>query len=130
MNIVDNSNNIIDLKSGSIFNAHNMTRFNNGQFTLENGSTLNAASLSDILGSRLTLGLGMNFNSANLTQVDDARIAVSDGVVFDKVKASSYAHGRNASETIFSLSGSGSTLDLSSLLSLNYGPSGFIVGLL
>ena len=125
---IDNANNIINLRSGSVLNADAMTRFNSGAFQLENGSTLNATSLLDIEGSQLTLGLGMNFNTAALTEIDNARIAIQDGIAFDKVTATSYLHSRNASETIFSATGVGSALDLSSIQSLNYTTGGALRG--
>ncbi len=68
-------------------------------------------------------GIFRSPSSATLFPGGSSRIQVTGGGEVT-LSATSYSHTRNASETIFSSSGTGSTLDLSSLQSLNYTTGG------
>ena len=114
---------ILDLGTNATVNAPLLTTLRDTTLTLATGANLQAPLLTDIQNSNVTLNPGVTFSTAPLTNINNAEIAVQGGATFNSLAptTTTYTTSRNSSDTIFSATGAGSVLNLSSLTTLTYG---------
>ncbi|MBI9015785.1 MAG: hypothetical protein JEZ07_00855 [Phycisphaerae bacterium] len=110
-----------DASAVSIINLPALTSFYNGALTIADGGTINAPVLSSLTYSSLNLNPTRTLITSDLTDIDNSRIALTDGIDYgtDIVATSYSAAGLTSSLTLFSTTGDGTVLDLSSLESFN-----------
>jgi hypothetical protein len=87
--------------------------------SLGQGAQFNAPVLTTLTGSTLTLRSGRTLNAPAFTAIDNARFLLSDGAQLAVAATSYSATGRTGSATLFSATGTGTLLDLSSVTSFN-----------
>jgi autotransporter-associated beta strand protein len=111
----------ISLGTDAAFNAPELTSMANATIGAGAGAAFNAPQLSNLSRVSLTIQPDYTFNTAQLTSINHSTIHVSGGMTFDRVIAPSYGNTVGVSETIFSSTGTGTVLDLSSLQSMTFG---------
>ncbi len=109
------------LEPGTILNLPATTALSDLYLEI-NGGTINAANVTDLRNTEMTLDLGDTLNTDVISEIDNARIGVEGGRVYSNISDTDYVNNRRVNETIFSATGTGSELDLSSLTLLQYGP--------
>ena len=121
LTVMDSENRGLSLDVNATLNMPQLTGLVSTVLSLGGGSELNAPNVTDFTNSQVTIGQNATFNTGVLNQIDHARLAVSGGESFGSISDTGYTNTRTGHETIFSASGTGSELDLSSLQSLTYG---------
>lgn len=111
--------------SATIFDINNGSTLNLPMLTAATGSTIgvgslgvfNAPLLTDFNGSFMTVTGNNTVTTGPLSDIDNARFTVNSGGVFNSVAATTYNSTFSGSQTIIDVDGTGSELDLSSLIS-------------
>ncbi len=115
--------------SGTTFSVPVLTTLYNASLSLADGSTLNAPLLNTVNFTRVAVQPGRTVNIAALTNIDNSQFDVSGGATAGSASSSvriaatgySMTGYRYGNFPIFTADGTGSVLNLSSLLTLNAG---------
>ncbi|NNF07230.1 MAG: T9SS type A sorting domain-containing protein [Candidatus Eisenbacteria bacterium] len=95
------------------------TSIDDADFSLPSGSTISAPSVTSLTASSLSLASGITFTTAILSNIDGTSVSVVDGETFGgQVSATAYNYnvaGAATSGDNFSASGTGSSIDLSTI---------------
>lgn len=100
-----------------------LTSMSASTVTATDGRSFIAPALTSLTSANVTIGDTGSFETATLESIDQSSISVIDGASFTTPPSltsysSSRGHGVNEQRTLFSAEGAGSTLDLSSLVTL------------
>ena len=118
---------VFELAAGQTLNLPALTQVNGAgnAFSTEwkspAGGQLNAPNLTNLQRVTLSLGPGESLTTGNLAVIDGSRFLVTGGQTFSQVTAATYSSTEYFGGGDFFLAdGTNSTLDLSSLVSLNF----------
>ncbi|MCY2951766.1 MAG: hypothetical protein NTU53_07280 [Planctomycetota bacterium] len=105
----------------SVVNLPVLTTLANSNISLANNQTINAPNLKTFTGSSLTLGPNQTLNAPAFTTIDNSSFILSGGKTLAVNTPTYSAVGVGASASLISLSGSGTSLDFSTVKTLNDG---------
>ncbi len=108
----------VTLADSAVLNANAVTSIQNTTLNLGQNSALNVPALTNFAGSTVTLTPDATFNAGVLSNIDGSRLLVAAGASFSGVTATTYTGTFSNAQTILEADGVGSTLDLSSLTSI------------
>jgi len=105
----------------SVVNLPVLTTLANSDISLANNQTINAPNLKTFTGSSLTLGPNQTLNAPAFTTIDNSSFILSGGKTL-AVNTPTYSlAGLAGTATLVSLSGTGTSLDFSTVKTLNDG---------
>ena len=116
---IGGSSNVVTVPVFAGIDAPSLTEINGTTVNLSVGGTIDSPNLTTFTSSTITLSPGRILNAPAFTNIDHSRIFVDGGETFT-VSAPSYTYnlGINADQTLLSVDGAGSLLDMSSVGSL------------
>ena len=104
---------------GGTFTAPQLSTVSGASLSIGHGGTFAATSLTDFTGSVLTLGASQTLNAPKFTNIDNSRFYLDGGAELEVAATGYSATGLASSQTLFSVIGPGTLLDLSSVGSFN-----------
>jgi len=107
------------IPSNITLNYSLLTEINHKTITIEDGGILNAPALNTLTESYLAMRGSAKMNTAGLSNIDLSRLILNSGAVFSEVTANSYYYNGGCAKDVFSATGSGTFLDLSSIETLH-----------
>ena len=122
-NAIGNGAVFFNIGTGATLNLTGLINADRVRFNLTGTGSLNAPNLATLTRSELNVNAGLNLTLGTLTNIDNTRVLVSDGRTFSSGATTAVSHFGywGGDYTLYSATGAGSILNLSSVQTLSIG---------